>query len=216
MISQKLFRGLLTSVVVLSGLYLVVTGVVPPDKSLKILTPIGFVTASTMGLEWLLNHHLWRWRFVHRLLKAAPDAQGTWKGELHSHWLDEVGQRPATIEIYAVVRQTLTTVSVRMFTAESSSETVSASIKSEDGSGQILATYRNTPDLDYQQKSRTHFGSFLLKITGAPAQTLKGHYWTDRNSNGEFMFSEHKSALVGDFQAAQSLFSQSVINQGSK
>lgn len=207
MISQKLFTFLLYVALGINALYLLITGVILPPQAFKAFAAFGFVIGAVLLIFGSLDRHIWRWRFVHGWLHAAPDTQGTWKGELQSHWVDRgTGARPAPIEVYAVVRQTFSTVSIRMFTVQSSSESLVATLQGEKGSRQILATYRSTPDLAYRDKSPIHFGGFLLGVVGTPPQTLKGHYWTDRNTQGEFTFSQRKYALAESFETAKALF----------
>jgi hypothetical protein len=206
-ISQKLFRALLWLAILLNGCYLIVTGVVLPPQASKLFAPVGLVTGFTLLLLAVLNCHLWRWRLVHKLLGAAPDMQGTWKGEIRSQWLNpQTGENPPPIECYMVVRQTLSEISIKVFTMESASDTLATSIIIENGSHQILATYRNTPDLKHRNRSPIHFGGFLLHIIGCPPQTLKGHYWTDRNTQGEICVSHPKANLAESFDTAHNLF----------
>src|SRR5262245_13979619 len=67
----------------------------------------------------------WRWRFLRGWFVPRPDLRGTWRVELQSEW-----KNPATdtvvgpIVAYLVVRQTFSSLSVRMLTAESASELV--------------------------------------------------------------------------------------------
>ena len=59
-----------------------------------------------------------------------PVIDGTWKVQLRSNWKDPIaaGATVAPIEGYMVVRQTFSTLSMRLLTAESHSELVGTEI----------------------------------------------------------------------------------------
>ena len=210
MISQKLFIWLLKLAVVLVGLYLIYTGVIAQTQALKIFTPIGVVTSAIGAVLMALENVLWRWPLISSLVGAPPDIKGTWKGELNSLWIDpDTGKTPPTIEIYAVIKQTLHSVSIQMFTKESASATLTANIQEEKGAQCLWATYSNQAKLEIRLKSPIHRGSFQLKIIGSPTNCLEGDYWTDRNSRGTVKFSHKNPKLAESLETAQQLFAGS-------
>lgn len=150
---------------------------------------------------------VWRWRFLHGWFVPRPDLRGTWRVELRSHWKDPATNQPVgPIVAYLVVRQTYSTLSARMLTAESASELVAAEIsKSNDGTYRLAAVYRNEPKLSVRHRSPIHYGAFVLDVQGDPAKDLVGHYWTDRDSRGELRTLERHAAVAGSFTEALAL-----------
>ena len=81
------------------------------------------------------------------------------------------------------VRQSLTTLSMRLMTAESSSRLIAYKMVEEnDGVFLVTGVYTNTPKLELRgDRSEIHYGALLLQVLGDPPISLEGHYWTDRN-----------------------------------
>ena len=134
-----------------------------------------------------------------------PDIRGSWRVELKSEWVDpSTEEEVAPITCYMVVRQTLTTLSMRMMTAESSSSLVAHKIVEEnDGVFLVTGVYTNTPKLRHRGKrSEIHYGALLLKVLGDPPVSLEGHYWTDRNSRGSIRLSNKKAVIFSTFEEA--------------
>lgn len=96
-----------------------------------------FSTVLTVLLLVFVAFDLWAWRF--RFLQGwfvpRPDVRGTWQVVLQSDWkAPATGQTIGPIAAFLVVRQTFSIISMRMLTAESSSELVGAAIaKANDG-----------------------------------------------------------------------------------
>jgi hypothetical protein len=153
---------------------------------------------------------LWAWRF--RLLQGwfvpRPDVRGTWQVVLRSNWKDPAtGQTIAPITTFLVIRQTFSMISMRMLTAESSSELVAAAIgKASDGTYQISGVYLNQPKLSVRERSPMHYGAFLLSVEGSPVESLSGHYWTDRETKGEMMSVARRGAVFARFERASRAF----------
>ena len=74
----------------------------------------------------LWERWLWRWWPFNPLLTTKPNLRGTWKGEILSNYEDPQTKEPIPpIEVYIVVRQTYSAIDVRLFSAESSSVSLS-------------------------------------------------------------------------------------------
>ena len=80
-------------------------------------------TVITVVLYVVIAFDLWLWKlpFLHDWFVKRPVIDGTWKVELRSNWKDLAarGETFAPIEGYMVVRQTFSTLSMRLLTAES-------------------------------------------------------------------------------------------------
>lgn len=149
----------------------------------------------------------WRAQWLHPRLVETPVVIGTWKGQLQSFWEDANGKPPASKTVYLVVRQTLTTVSVRLLSDEATSEQVAGGIaRAESGYPAIAYNYRNKPGVELRQAtSNIHYGGAMLEIVGDPATGLEGEYWTERKSKGKLMFGEHAPQIAQTFSQAETL-----------
>ena len=111
-------------------------------------------------------------------------------------------------DAYLVVRQTAATVTVTMFTDESTSRSSLGKVSSLDGQAQLDYLYLNRPDPRFEYRSRIHHGSASLAVTGRHASRLRGRYWTDRNSRGELDFDQRRrKSFAEDYESASALFS---------
>lgn len=151
----------------------------------------------------IADRWLWRLRWLRPWLFNMPDLNGTWKVVIHP-----TAPEPPHDEViaYMVIRQTFSTVSLRLFTAESHSETLSARVvRCDDGTCNLAAVYRNIPRLQVRERSPLHHGAFLLNVQGDPPESLAGQYWTDRLSQGELVLSARSLALAHSFDQATRL-----------
>jgi hypothetical protein len=106
-----------------------------------------------------------------------------------------------------VIRQTFSSISMRMIAADSSSELLGGAILRDlDGNHKIIGTYRNTPRLLKRNVSPIHHGSVILDVIGSPPHRLAGEYWTDRDTKGELNFSQRRAQLFRDFSAASEAY----------
>ena len=116
-----------------------------------------FSTVVGVLLLLLVAFDLWAWRlrFLQGWFVPRPDIRGTWRVELRTDWKDPTtGGVVAPITAYLVVRQTYSTLSLRMLTPESSSELAAAEIsKAADGTYRLAAVYRNEPKLSVRDRS---------------------------------------------------------------
>ncbi|GMV19521.1 MAG: hypothetical protein AMXMBFR56_77450 [Polyangiaceae bacterium] len=149
----------------------------------------------------------WRLRILHGWFVPRPDLRGTWRVELQSDWKDPVTDAViGPIVAYLVVRQTFSSLSIRMLTAESASELVAAEInKAGDGTYRLAAVYRNEPKLSVRDRSPIHYGALVLDVQGDPVKDLAGYYWNDRGSRGEVRTLERDDSIAGSFKEAQGL-----------
>lgn len=174
-----------------------------PD--LGFFKPMTLVSGALAAV--LAGFDRWVWRIPgFASVHGVPDLNGTWHGELRSMWIDPAtGASPAPIPILVVVRQTYTAISIRTFTAESSSVSIAAGLVAEpDGSLVLTYLYRNEPKLSVQDRSRTHHGGVRLALVGE-ADKFEGSYWTDRTSKGELSLRRVGRKAVLDFEAGKKL-----------
>lgn len=204
MLSRLHLSSILVVAAALWGVILVVEGVAVSGAWLR---PFSIVVGALMLLLAVFDLWAWRFRILHGWFVPRPDLRGTWRVELQSDWKDPVTDAViGPIVAYLVVRQTFSTLSIRMLTAESASELVAAEInKAGDGTYRLAAVYRNEPKLSVRERSPIHYGALVLDVQGDPVKDLAGYYWTDRNSRGELRSLARHKTVAGSFKEAQGL-----------
>lgn len=198
-----------TQIKVLIGLVVVIWAVVLLAQGhpvpLDYLKAFSYVITGVSFALLLWERWLWSWKVFRPWLTTRPDLRGTWKGHLVSSWVDpNTQQGRGEIESYLVVRQTYSTIDVRLLTSESGSVSLSANIV-VDGEGihTVAVVYRNTPRALLRERSPIGHGGMLLYVRGAPIHRLDGEYWTDRKTKGELTLRLRSSELCHDFDQAQ-------------
>ncbi|ARP38302.1 hypothetical protein [Vibrio syngnathi] len=177
-----------------------------PVLSIEFLKPFGIVVGSISAFVALFNKYMWSWKLINGWYVKRPDLRGTWKVEMQSNWVNPVtNETIPTIYGYAVVRQTLTSLSLRLMTEESKSVLIAHSIEpQEDGElFKFVGVYRNEPKIELQgTRSEIHHGSFSLEVHGMPAYALEGHYWTDRGTKGSIKFVDRALKYCDNYEQA--------------
>ncbi len=178
-----------------------------PVLSADFVRPFSTVVGTITLVITAFNKYLWSWRIFKGWYVKRPDLRGTWKVELKSSWVNpETGNIIAPIYGYAVIRQSLTTLSVRLMTKESRSVLVAHSIDQQEDEDlfKLVGVYRNEPKIELQGvRSEIHHGSFALEIHGSPVYELQGHYWTDRGTKGGMSLSNRVTKLYDTYEQAE-------------
>ncbi len=163
-------------------------------------------TATTAVVLIALAFDLYLWKFpIFRWFVKRPVVEGTWKVEIRSSWIDPATNLPtAPITAYMVVRQTLSTLSMRLLTPESTSTLVGTEmVCASDGLFCISGVYRNEPWLQFRDRSQIHYGGLWLQIAEDDSlKTMTGHYWTDRSTSGSMYLTGRVKKKVQSFAAA--------------
>ena len=126
--------------------------------------------------------------------------------ELQSEWPDpNTGQAIGPITCYMAVRQSLTTLSMRLMTAESSSWLIAHKIVEEnDGVFFVIGVYTNEPKLELRgDRSEIHYGALRLQVQGKPPASLEGNYWTDRKTRGMMRLSNRRTEIFSTYDEAR-------------
>jgi len=178
-----------------------------PVLSADFLKPFGIVVGAIVIVVTVFNKYLWSLRIFRGWYVKRPDLRGTWKVELKSSWVNpETGTIIDPIYGYAVIRQSLTSLSFRLITKESRSVLVAHSIDQQEDEDlfKLVGVYRNEPKIELQGvRSEIHHGSFALEIHGTPVYELQGHYWTDRGTKGGMKLSGKVSKLYDTYEQAE-------------
>ncbi|MGR6465803.1 Cap15 family cyclic dinucleotide receptor domain-containing protein [Rhizobium sp. PAMB 3182] len=168
--------------------------------------PYSLTLAALTFVSWLFNQHLWRyWPF--RLFAKVPDISGTWNTELQSSYkTPDSDMALPTVQGYAVIRQTYSTLSIRLMTAQSESLLVAGRFdRQPDGTTYVYGIYQSDPSILLRTGvSEIHYGSFKYKILGRPPVEMTGHYWTDRNTNGSVRLHSRRRNKFDSYSHASS------------
>ena len=90
-----------------------------------LLKPLSTVTTIVVFATLAFDLWLWKIPLLHGWFVKRPVIDGTWKVEIRSNWKNPAtGARIGPVEGYMVIRQTFSTLSLRLLTEESSSELV--------------------------------------------------------------------------------------------
>jgi hypothetical protein len=171
--------------------------------SSNFIAAFGTVVTVVFGISIIFSKYAWAWPVFRGWYVKRPDLRGTWQAQLaSSHEVD--GEQVSPIEGFVVVRQSLISLSMRLMTEESRSVLVAQSIvQEEDGLYRVYGVYRNEPDIELQGvRSEIHHGSFSLAVHGSPAQSMDGHYWTDRGTRGGMTLSNRLDECFETYKQA--------------
>lgn len=184
---------------------LVVSGFNVP---LAFLGPFNMVTGMTVAALALFDNWLWRVPALQGWFVKRPNLNGTWRVQFQSDWVDPAtgrGVPPKTA--YMVVRQTFSTLSMRLMTDESVSALVAEGIVlSPEGTFKVFAVYRNESKIQVRDRSPIHYGAFVLDVQDVPIEQLAGFYWTDRKTRGDMTLADRRPEQCGSFESATLLF----------
>lgn len=185
------------------------------DVSISWLRYLSTVTAVLVLVLGAFDLWLWRLRFLHGWFVKRPDLHGTWRVVMRSNWVEpSTGKTVDPIEGYMAVRQTFSSISLRLMTDESTSELIGAQVvRAQDGTYRVTGVYRNQPRMSVRDRSPIHNGAVLLSVAGSPVTRLSGQYWTDRSTTGEIELTDRSDNILDDFHTARREF-QSVRPKG--
>ncbi len=177
-----------------------------PVLSADFVKPFSTVVGVITIFVTLFNKYFWSLKIFKGWYVKRPDLRGTWKVELKSSWSDpETGKGIDPIYGYAVIRQSLTGLSLRLVTNESRSILIAHSIEQQEDDDlfKLVGVYRNEPKIELQGvRSEIHHGSFALEVHGSPVYELQGHYWTDRGTKGGMKLESNVKKLYDTYEQA--------------
>ena len=201
MLSSRQISPLIVLGIALWVLGLLLTGA---DVTLSgnLLRPIGPVLFTVGIVLTVFDLWLWRLRILYPWFVDRPDLRGTWQATFVSSYVRPGESEPVgPAEALFVIRQTFSSLHIRMLTAESSSNTVGATVSREaDGSHLILGIYRNRPREEVSHRSAMHVGAMWLSGDGRLPDTLSGFYWTNRLTRGDLTLRGRERELRSSFE----------------
>lgn len=184
------------------GFAFLVYGVTLSSQLSRVLS---FVPLGVVAIFAVFDNLLWRIGSLPHLLRQ-PVLRGTWYGRLKSFRRDEADRRiTSTHEVFLVVQQSLTSLSVTMLTAESKSRSATAELVRMQTQDYVLRyQYQNDPQLHFRRRGSTiHVGGAAVQVGGVHPRKLDGEYWTARDTCGEFrldLLSDHRVATFNEGQ----------------
>ena len=203
MISRLHLTVLIVVAAIVWGTVLILEGV---SVSASWFKPIGAVVGALMIILLVFDKWLWKLRFLYPWFVSIPKLNGTWKGTLLSSWKNpETEQTVPPIEAYIAIRQTFSTLNIRLMTKESHSVQLAGDFIKKGGVHVLAGTYRNEPNILIQDRSPIHHGGLKLNVQGKKNIRLEGHYWTDRSpvqTKGTMRFIARSSTMFDDYERA--------------
>ena len=150
------------------------------------MRPVPQVVTADLLLIFLFVQWGWRWKLLQGWLVPFPDLNGSWIGNLQTHWRDEHGKTPGPISVMLTIKQSFVQMSCVMRTAEmvSHSYLEGFRIDRERQMRQLCYSYTSRPKVALRDRSTPHDGTILFNIVGDPVQKLEGEYWTQRRTTG--------------------------------
>lgn len=169
------------------------------------LQPYSFTLATITSCLWLFDRYIWRIWPIHKFVQR-PDLNGTWRVSLQSSYRVPGSEEPvAAVNGFAVIRQTFSSMSMRLMTEQAESFLVASSFDiHSDGTTFVYGAYQSDPSIHLRSGiSEIHYGSFRYKVIGRPPNQISGHYWTDRNTNGSISLSDRKKIFFDGYIEAR-------------
>jgi len=168
--------------------------------------PYSLTLAVLTSALWLFDKYLWKTRPIKALCKR-PNLNGTWRVTLQSSYVDPTTcTRVPEINGYAAIRQTFSSISVRLMTEQADSFLISGGFDvQDDGAAYLYGVYQSDPSILLRSRvSEIHYGSFKYKVIGSPPFELIGHYWTDRATSGSVRLFSRRNEIADSFSHASS------------
>jgi len=173
--------------------------------------PYSITVTTLSGMLFCYDRWIWAWRGFRRL-HGVPDIRGTWRIAIETTYRDpNTGERRPTVHGYAVIRQTYSTLSIRLITRDSASAlTASRFIIREDNTVELAGVYQSDPVVHLRgRESEIHYGAFKLSVAGTPPHVIDGHYWTDRSTSGTIRYQRLSPTIADSYDDAEKLSSSS-------
>lgn len=184
----------ITVLAIYAGLYLLLIGIKQPA-----LIELLKLVPTTVTLELLIvlafKKWIWKWKRLHPWFVVMPDLSGKWEGTLHYIWNGKEGERDTNLTII----QSFNHIVVKLETIESTSKSVTASFDIDERRGiyNLYYTYINEPLITIQDRSKIHYGTTRLSFDLNENTTIRGEYWTSRDTKGVMLLTRVSAKSKG-------------------
>ena len=162
------------------------------------------ITSSLLIIGVLLNKfrikHLWLGNLL-----SKPSINGLWKGRLISSYKKDVDDDPLPpIEIYFYIKQTYFAISIQSFTKSQRSESILATIYTNNFSSSTKFMYIYQLTRTKNSENKITLGSGELLITDNCSK-MEGVYWTNSTTHGEIEMNlvDRKALSIDSFISAE-------------
>lgn len=154
------------------------------------LKPSGIVLAVVTAVVAIFDKWVWKWNLLHPWLVSTPNLNGTYSGTIGPLSTDSAAEEATRkIDCYLSIHQTLSGITVRLYTEESDSVSIASDLRSsDDNRWDLRYLYENYPAQRVRSHSPIHCGGVTLAVDDKSSRRLTGCYWTDRGTKGEMLF----------------------------
>ncbi|WP_348549617.1 hypothetical protein AADH33_03885 [Psychrobacter sp. KFRI-CH2-11] len=162
------------------------------------------ITSSLLIIGVLLNKFRIKYLWLGNLL-SKPSINGLWKGSLISSYKREVDDDPLPpIEIYFYIKQTYFAISIQSFTKSQRSESILATIYTNNFSSSTKFMYIYQLTRTKNSENKITLGSGELLITDNCSK-MEGVYWTNSTTHGEIEMNlvDRKALSIDSFISAE-------------
>ena len=157
--------------------------------NLDTLSLIGLLSTIAWLFWTVFRLVLWKIPFLQGWLVLVPNLNGSWHGKLESTWIDpDTNQSPNPIDTTAVIKQSLTMITVDVSTGGMDSNSTVATIQYDVGrrTSTISYVYLSEPLAKHRKKNEIHYGAAKLTVVKKDKSILlNGKYWTDNKTSGD-------------------------------
>ena len=152
----------------------------PTNIAPSILSLVG--AGAVFGvLYWLFDRFMWRWPYICEYLKV-PDLSGSWSCK--GRTLNSDGQEIYLWDATVTIVQSWDRIRVRLKTAQSGSNSISAALIHDEVDGcRLLYNYKNDPKIG-EVELKSHLG-FAEIVFAKDRRTGEGEYF---NGHGRYTF----------------------------
>lgn len=173
--------------------------------SLSIWQVLSFsITSSLFTIGFLLNKFRIKYLWLGNII-GKPSINGLWKGSLISSYKRDVDDDPLPpIEIYFYIKQTYFAISIQSFTKNQRSESILATIYTNNFSSSTKFMYIYQLTRTKNSENKITLGSGELLITDNCSK-MEGVYWTNSTTHGEIEMNlvDRKALSIDSFISAE-------------
>ena len=172
-----------------------------PNTFLEAMSP--FVTSIPVATFSSFVYHkiLWHCWPLQQLLARTPDLRGAWKVTIRPAWVDpNTNQGKVSVEGYAQIDQTSSSLCIRLFTQDSRSDTFAFSIDEIEKEFRLIVAYENRPRMkDRPRTGTSHQGCAIYRFRGYKPDKMRGEYWTELKNIGEIELSNRTQKEISSY-----------------